>query len=51
MLEANEFRYFADRVFDGMAAIVESLGDDLANRVPSIPGANSPTPSSRTASG
>lgn len=42
MLEAGEYLYFADRAFDGMAAIVESLGDDLANRVPSLPGANSP---------
>ncbi|NBO09836.1 MAG: hypothetical protein EBV30_10980, partial [Actinobacteria bacterium] len=42
MLENDEFLYFAHRAFDGMAAIVETLGDDLANRVPSLPGANSP---------
>ena len=42
MLEASEYLYFAYRAFDGMAAIVGSLGDDLANRVPSLPGANSP---------
>lgn len=42
MLENDEYLYFAHRAFDGMAAIVETLGDDLANRVPSLPGANSP---------
>lgn len=42
MLENDEYLYFAHRAFNGMAAIVETLGDDLANRVPSLPGANSP---------
>ena len=42
MLEASEYLYFAYRAFDGMAGIVEKLGDDFANRTPSLPGANSP---------
>lgn len=42
MLEASEYLYFANRAFDGMAGIVEKLGDDFANRTPSLPGANSP---------
>ena len=42
MLEASEYLYFAYRAFDGMAEIVEKLGDDFANRTPSLPGANSP---------
>jgi Protein of unknown function (DUF664) len=33
---------FVDRAVDGMAAIVRDLGDDLANRRPGLPGANSP---------
>jgi hypothetical protein len=33
---------FVDRAVDGMAAIVRDLGDDLANRRPALPGANSP---------
>jgi len=42
VLEASEYLYFAYRAFDGMAGIVEKLGDDFANRTPSLPGANSP---------
>jgi Protein of unknown function (DUF664) len=38
----NEYLYFVDRALDGMAAIVENLGDDLANAKPALEGANSP---------
>ena len=33
---------YVDRTVDQMAAIVSELGDDLANREPDLPGANSP---------
>jgi Protein of unknown function (DUF664) len=33
---------FVDRAVDGMAGIVQDLGDDLANQRPRLPGANSP---------
>jgi Protein of unknown function (DUF664) len=33
---------YVDRTVDQMAAIVSELGDDLANRRPDLPGANSP---------
>jgi Protein of unknown function (DUF664) len=33
---------YVERAVDQMAAIVGSLGDDLANRRPALPGANSP---------
>src|SRR5262252_10379604 len=33
---------YVDRTVDQMAAIVSELGDDLANRRPELPGANSP---------
>jgi len=33
---------YVDRAVDQMAAIVGDLGDDLANRRPALPGANSP---------
>lgn len=42
MITAEEYLYFTDRAFDGMAAVLEELGDDLANRRPELPGANSP---------
>ncbi|MHB1172170.1 MAG: mycothiol transferase [Lacisediminihabitans sp.] len=42
MLESEDYVYFADRALDGMAAIVRDLGDDLANRRPPLPGANTP---------
>lgn len=42
MLTAEEYLYFTDRALDGMAAVLEDLGDDLANRRPELPGANSP---------
>jgi hypothetical protein len=34
--------YFCDRALDGMTGILESLGDELANRRPDIPETNSP---------
>ncbi len=37
-----DYLWFADLALDGMAGIVEDLGDELANRRPSFPGANSP---------
>ena len=33
---------YVDRAVDQMTAIVTALGDDLANRKPDLPGANSP---------
>lgn len=42
MITADEYLYFTDRALDGMAAVLEELGDDLANRRPELPGANSP---------
>ncbi|KAA9165881.1 DUF664 domain-containing protein [Amycolatopsis acidicola] len=42
MYTAEEYLFFADRALDGMAAILEELGDDLVNRRPALPGANSP---------
>jgi hypothetical protein len=38
----EEYLYFTDRALDGMAAIVAELGDELANRRPDMPGANTP---------
>src|SRR5580704_780937 len=37
-----DFLWFADLALRGMARIVADLGDELANRRPSFPGANSP---------
>jgi hypothetical protein len=37
----EEYLYFVDRAFDGMAAILVELGDDLANLRPALPAANS----------
>src|SRR5438270_2483368 len=42
MIERDDYLYFAGRAVDGMVAIVTGLGDDLANRRPALPGANSP---------
>jgi Protein of unknown function (DUF664) len=41
-VSAEEFLYYARRALDGMCEIVTALGDDLANRRPGIPGANTP---------
>jgi hypothetical protein len=42
MISTEDFLYYVDEAFDGMVAIVSELGDDLANRAPDLPGANSP---------
>mgnify|MGYP001814393985 CR=1 FL=1 len=42
MIDDASFLFFVDRALDGMVGIVTDLGDDLANRTPDIPGANSP---------
>lgn len=42
MLDRQDYLYFAERALEGMASIVGQLGDDLANRKPSLDGANSP---------
>jgi hypothetical protein len=42
MLDRQDYLYFTERALDGMASIVSGLGDDLANRKPSLEGANSP---------
>jgi hypothetical protein len=42
VLSDDDFLWFVDAALGAMAAIVESLGDELANRRPDLPGANSP---------
>lgn len=42
MISVEDYLHFVDEALDGMAAIVTDLGDDLANRRPDLPGANSP---------
>jgi hypothetical protein len=42
MISTEDFLWFVDDAVDGMVAIVTDLGDDLANRVPDLPGANPP---------
>lgn len=42
MLTDDEYLYFVDRALDGMAAILDDLGDDLANVRPALAGANTP---------
>ncbi len=42
MIDRDSYLFFVDRALDGMIEIVTGLGDDLANRTPGIPGANSP---------
>jgi hypothetical protein len=42
VLTSEEFLYYVDDALDGMVEIVRELGDELANRVPDLPGANSP---------
>jgi len=42
MIDPKDYAYFTDRALDGMANIVSDLGDDLANRRPTLSGANSP---------
>jgi hypothetical protein len=42
MISIGDFLYYLDKALDGMVQIVGELGDDLANRRPDLPGANSP---------
>lgn len=42
MISKDGYLYFVDEALDGMAEILNRLGDDLANRRPELPGANSP---------
>jgi len=42
LITADEYLYFIDRALDGLAAILADLGDELANRRPDLPGANTP---------
>ncbi len=42
MISTEDFLVYVDDALDGMARIVTDLGDDLANRRPDLPGANSP---------
>ena len=42
MISIDDFLYYLDEALDGMVQIVGELGDDLANRRPDLPGANSP---------
>jgi hypothetical protein len=42
VISADDYLYFVDEALDGMIRIVTGLGDDLANRRPDVPGANSP---------
>ncbi len=37
-----DYLWFVDQALDAMVGIVVELGDDLANRRPDLPGANSP---------
>ncbi|WP_182111452.1 DUF664 domain-containing protein [Actinotalea sp. JY-7876] len=41
-LDDDDLITAADRALAGIAQILESLGDDLANRAPDLPGANTP---------
>jgi hypothetical protein len=40
--EVDTWLWYVDKALDEMCAIVTELGDDLANRRPDLPGANSP---------
>lgn len=42
MISVDDYLYYVDDALDGMVRIVTELGDDLANRRPDLPGANSP---------
>jgi hypothetical protein len=42
VVRAADYLWFADLALGEMARIVEGLGDELANEVPRLPGANSP---------
>lgn len=42
MVSTEDFLAFCDEALEAMAAMVAGLGDELANRRPALPGANSP---------
>ncbi len=42
ILSFDDYRWYVDQALGAMEAIVLELGDDLANRRPDLPGANSP---------
>jgi hypothetical protein len=42
VISVEDYLFFVDESIDGMVAILEQLGDDLANRRPDLPDANSP---------
>lgn len=42
MISDDDFLWFVDEALDAMVTLVSDLGDDLANRRPDLPGANSP---------
>lgn len=42
MISIEDFLYYVDDALGAMVRIVSELGDDLANRRPDMPGANSP---------
>jgi hypothetical protein len=42
MISIDDFLYYVEDALDAMVRIVSDLGDDLANRRPDLPGANSP---------
>jgi hypothetical protein len=42
MVSVEDYLWYVDAALRSMVAIVSELGDDLANRRPDLPGANSP---------
>jgi Protein of unknown function (DUF664) len=42
VISVEDYLHYVDEALDGMVEIVTGLGDDLANRHPDLPGANSP---------
>jgi Protein of unknown function (DUF664) len=42
MISIEDFLFYAEDALGAMVGIVTGLGDDLANRRPDVPGANSP---------
>jgi Protein of unknown function (DUF664) len=42
MISLDDFLFYLDDALDAMVGIVVDLGDELANRRPDLPGANSP---------
>ena len=42
MISVEDYLSYVDEALDGMVEIVTGLGDQLANRRPDLPGANSP---------